>query len=139
MSRSQKGRGRPMARNKGKQGDAPRVTISDPEVTIEISAHEEKMPIEGNALNSGNELQDRQEEERIRKDLAAGNRWAWCTAYVRVTYRDEIHADAYAPCCSYQDEQEFREDPHCADMVRSCLLEINRRLAVLFAPPKGGR
>lgn len=104
------------------------VDADDPEIDIELTAEEEDIPIEGNALASGDDAEDAAENERIRSELARGNEWAWCTAHVRVTYKGLVTADAYLGACSYRNADDFRRDGGYDDMVSECLAEINAKL-----------
>lgn len=104
------------------------VDADDPEIEIELTAEEEHIPIDGNALASGDDAEDAAENERIRDELERGNEWAWCAAHVRVTYKGETSADAYLGACSYKNAAEFRRDGAFDEMVHECLAEINAKL-----------
>jgi hypothetical protein len=110
---------------------------TDPGIEIELQCGAEDLPIEGNASATGDDIQDQQTYKWIRDQLESGNDWAWCTAIVRVTYRDAIAAESYLGGCSYLGADDFRAGGYYDDMVRECLLEIDRKLAVLCGPKKG--
>lgn len=102
-------------------------------ITVEASASD--LPIEGNAMASGDDAADKRVERWIKKQLDAGNIWAWCEVHVRVTYRGVLSADAYLGGCSYKSEADFRHDNgYFGDLVGECLDVINQNLVILCGP-----
>jgi hypothetical protein len=110
---------------------------TDPNIVIELMRGHEDAPIEGNASATGDDIEDRKTENWIREQLEAGNAWAWCTAIVRVTYHDAIAAETYLGSCSTMGPEQFQATDIFAEMVNECLLELDRKLAVLCGPKKG--
>jgi len=56
------------------------------EVIFRVSAEEEDIPIEGNAIASGDDEQDRRDSDEIRRRLAAGDVTAWCVVHVQAEW-----------------------------------------------------
>ena len=115
----------------------PILDTDDPRIEIYTEALYEDIPIRGHALASGDTETDKQVEGRILAELDAGNEWAWCVArvWVRCKEWDEeeqethiIEEDEYLGCCSYNNEQEFKEGGYWNDMVDACIDRINARL-----------
>jgi hypothetical protein len=112
---------------------------TDEGIVIVLERLVEESAIKGNAMASGDDAADAAAEKWVRDQLDAGNEWAWFTAHVCVTYRDAIEADAYLGQCSYDSEAAFKEpDGYYHDMIKECLLELDRKLAILCGPLKRG-
>lgn len=108
-----------------------KITKKSPGVVIELFCEPEEISIEGNALASGDDEQDREAEQWIRDQLDRGNDWAWCTAHVRVTYKDILVADEYLGGCSYESANDFKKGGYYDDMVDTCIDQINEQLTKL--------
>jgi hypothetical protein len=89
-----------------------KITIRSKGLAVELFCEPEEIEIEGNALASGDDAEDRNAENWIHDQLASGNEWAWCTAHVRVTYTDpatgdDLTSDQYLGGCSYLSRADF--------------------------------
>lgn len=85
-------------------------------IKYRIECLPEYTDVRGNALASGNDIEDRAEENRILESLE-WNQWAWCT--VKVTaYIDgvELEGADYLGCCSYASEEDFKAGGYFEDM-----------------------
>jgi hypothetical protein len=109
------------------------LTIDD--VIITLVAEEEDMGVRGNYMASGDEEQDREDEDNIIADYESGNLWAWCVAHVTVRPKDgriaTFSGDDYLGGCSYASEQDFKEGGYYEDMVNTALSELNDRLRLV--------
>lgn len=85
---------------------------------IEVIANIDELPIRGNAIDSGDEIQDKEVENEIIDRLESGDVWAWASVEVRATCSEcGAHGSDYLGACSYVDgEREFRNDAYFEDM-----------------------
>ena len=94
---------------------------------VTLACEPEDLIIEGNAMASGDDEIDREQEKWIHDQLDAGNEWAWCNVVVRVTY-DGFHADDGLGSCSYLSEADFKRDGYFGDMVRTASARLADKL-----------
>jgi len=87
------------------------------------------MQIKGNAMASGDGALDREQEDWIRRQLRAGNRWARCCAKVTATFElggVTFSGVAYLGCCSYLSEEDFKQSdgyyPQMCDEAREDMI-----------------
>jgi hypothetical protein len=98
------------------------------DVCFTVEAMPEDVPIEGNA-SAINDETDAATEAWIRKQLDAGNVWAWATITVRARWNGFEGQDVLG-CCSYESEKAFREPGgYFDDMCRTALAALNDELA----------
>lgn len=90
--------------------------------TITITAEPEEIPVRGNALASGDDAEDRAEEDRIIAE-AEWNAWAWCTVKVTASYAG-LEGTAYLGACSYRDEKDFRAGGYLEGMTDEALEDL---------------
>ena len=96
------------------------------EVSIRLEAEPEFVPVEGNAMASGDDVHDRQVEDEILARLEQGDVWAWAAVTVTVSWRP-FSASDHLGCCSYADEDDFRQPGgYFDDMVDQAIAELNR-------------
>lgn len=76
------------------------------EATVTLTCAAEDLQIEGNALASGNDEWDREQEQWIRDQLDGGNEWAWCCARVDVEW-EGFKETEYLGACSYKSRADF--------------------------------
>lgn len=116
-----------------------RLTKDSPGIEIELLCEREDIEIEGNAMASGDDAVDEEQNAWVRAQLASGNEWAWCCARVRVTYSvaipgkafpARVEGNAYLGACSYLSEEDFRKDAY-ADMEIEAFDDLNERLRAL--------
>lgn len=103
------------------------------DVTFTLYCLPEDMPVRGNYLASGDPAYDKQVEDKILSDLEY-NPWAWCL--VRVTAGLEgsaLRGVAYLGGCSYESEQQFREDNYFDDLCDEALRDLQQQVEHLFA------
>jgi hypothetical protein len=100
-----------------------RLNIIRDQATIEILTEQDHASVRGNALASGDDDEDRAAEDEILERLEHGDIWAWAAVQVRATWQG-ITASDYLGCCSYRDEEDFREDGYYFDMVATCIEDI---------------
>jgi hypothetical protein len=74
--------------------------------TYTIVCEPEDIPVRGNALVSGDDAEDKAQEDSIIADLRKGNQWAWCFVHVYAEFRG-FKGDAGLGCCSYADQADF--------------------------------
>lgn len=99
--------------------------IDESKIEYRIRVTPETSAIEGNILDSGDKVQDFEAEQEIKKQLDAGNVWAWCSVEViasidgiPVTGRD------YLGHCSYKSEDDFRACEYFGDMKHEAKGEL---------------
>ncbi len=96
------------------------------EVTVRLQAEPESIPVEGNACASGDDDFDREVEHNILCRLQQGDLWAWAAVTVVVSW-GRFEGRAHLGCCSYADEEDFRQPGgYFDDMVAEALEELNR-------------
>ena len=88
--------------------------------TIELEALVEDMAPE-------NHFEDAADVAFARDGLAAGNEWAWCLAYVTVSFAGLVGHDSLG-ACSYHSEADFRQDGTYEDMVDVALGDLADQL-----------
>ena len=96
------------------------------EVTVRLEAEREFVPVEGNACASGDDAFDREVEHNILTRVHQGEVWAWAAVTVTVSW-GQFSAPDHLGCCSYADEEDFRQpDGYFDDMVDQALEELNQ-------------
>ncbi len=99
--------------------------LTHEEVTIRLKAEPEFVPIEGNAMASGDDAFDREVEHSIVSRVQQGVVWAWAMVSVTVSW-GPFSASDHLGCCSYADEEDFRQPGgYFDDMVDEALEELN--------------
>jgi len=78
-------------------------------------------------FDSGDSSSDREMEKNIIRRLDRGDLWAWCIVIVVAKYGDISGMD-HLGCCSYKDENEFRECGYYNDMCDRALEDLNKRI-----------
>lgn len=63
----------------------------------------------------------------ITDQLESGNEWAWCYVTVHVSYAGRV-AVAHQGGCSYRSKRDFEKGGSYADMVKTCLQELAKKL-----------
>ena len=96
-------------------------------VTYTVECLPEDMPVEGNAMSSGDDQYDKEVEESISNDLDSGNPWAWCVVKVTAEWNGLKGVD-YLGGCSYKSEYDFRQDGYYEDMKDQALQDLNNIL-----------
>jgi hypothetical protein len=96
------------------------------EVTVRLKAEPEFISVEGNASATGDEAFAREVERNILQRLQRGDIWAWAAVTVTVSWGPFSAWDNLG-CCSYADEEDFRQaGGYFDDMVDEALEELNR-------------
>ena len=96
------------------------------EIAIRLTAGQEFIPVEGNASASGDEAFDQEVEHSILSRLEQGDVWAWAMVTVTVSW-GPFSASDHLGCCSYADEEDFRQSGgYFDDMIDEALGELNR-------------
>jgi hypothetical protein len=104
-----------------------KTALQEKDVTFEVTAEMDDLPVRGNALASGDDEADRECEDEIIRRLNQGDVWAW--ACVKVTARfGEHEAHDYLGACSYADENDFRACAYFTDMKAEVLAQLNRSM-----------
>ena len=109
--------------------------ITREEATIRILAEPDPVPVEGNACASGDDDFDREVEHnilcRIQDDV-----WAWAAVTIVVAW-GSFKGRACLGCCSYADENDFRQPGgYFDDMVAEALDELNRTISETYQQMK---
>lgn len=96
-----------------------------------VTIEPEEIPVEGNAMASGDDEADRAEEQAILERLDAGDDWAWCTVVVHARLGDAVGTAALG-CCSYADEDDFKAPGgYYEDLCAEALEDIPGSAAIL--------
>ncbi len=101
-----------------------KLTIKDVEYIVDCLPEDAR--IEGNVLASGDELEDLKAEEQVRKQLADGNTWAWCTIRVTACLGGFTGTD-YLGCCSYKSQADFEACGYFQDMKSRALEDLKNK------------
>ena len=103
------------------------------DVGITITAEPEWTPVCGNAMASGDDTLDKEVEDDILGRLEQGEVWAWTAVTVTVSWQGQQASD-HLGCCSYRDEDDFRQpDGYFDDMVDEAVETLNVELSELYA------
>ena len=95
------------------------------ETTIRLDAEPEHIPVEGNAIASDDDAFDQEIERNILSRLHQDDIWAWAAVTVTVSW-GPFAASNHLGCCSYVDEDDFRQPGgYFDDMVDEALEELN--------------
>lgn len=103
--------------------------LTEEDVEFIIECQEEFVPVQGNAMVSGDDAVDKEVEDKIINDFNSGNLWAWCTVRVAAKWK-EFEGDDYLGCCSYNSEEEFKSDGYFKDMKQNALDELNKNISL---------
>lgn len=107
--------------------------LSASDVTFTIECLPEDIPIEGNAMASGDDEFDRGVARDIQRALDRGNQWAWCCVKVTATYHapngQTFRGSDYLGGCSYESEADFvRCNDYIVDMKKMALDDLNESI-----------
>jgi hypothetical protein len=91
------------------------------EITIEVQQDCES--VRGNAMASGDEQADRECENEIIERVNSGDVWAWASVRVIAEFGGE-RGDNYLGCCSYADENDFRQPGGYFDAMKSEAIDV---------------
>lgn len=92
--------------------------LKDSDITITLECLPEDIPVQCNAMASGDDAYDKQVEDEINRRLDQGDMWAWCC--VKVTAHHEpsgLEGVDYLGGCNYADEDDFKAGGYYQDMV----------------------
>ena len=96
------------------------------EIALRLKAEPEFVPVEGNAMASGDDTFDQEVEHVIVRRVQQGDVWAWAMVTVTVSW-GRFSASDHLGCCSYADEKDFRQPGgYFDDMVDEALGELNK-------------
>ena len=96
------------------------------EVSIRLEAEPELLPVEGNASASGDDDFDREVEHNILSRIQQGDTWAWAAVTVTASW-GPFSASDHLGCCSYANEEDFRQPGgYFDDMVAQAIEDLNR-------------
>jgi len=106
--------------------------ITREEAAIRVLAEPDEVPVEGNACVSGDESFDREVEHNILCRLQQDDVWAWAAVTVIVAW-GSFEGRAYLGCCSYADENDFKQTGgYFDDIVAEALDELNRTISETY-------
>lgn len=95
------------------------------EVTFEVKVEQEVVPLKGNVQESGDDEADARAENEVQEALDMGNIWAWSTVTVIARWNGFEGRDRLG-CCSYDSEEDFKQDEYYPDMKKEALDDLNR-------------
>ena len=106
--------------------------LTETDVDFELIVHEEDLPINGNAIASGNDEYDNEVEKELSERLNSGDAWAWCCVEVKATF-GHFSASDFLGGCSYKDENEFTQPGGYYDDMKEVALEaLNSELQYTY-------
>lgn len=100
------------------------LSADEVEFTIDIDVETQK--IEGNC-SAIDEETDKETYDWIINELNHCNRWAWCIVIVTASWQGFIGMDCLG-CCSYKNEQAFKDSDYYEDMKTKALANLNQSL-----------
>jgi len=103
-------------------------TLTAQDVEFVLECEEEHIPVRGNLSVSGDDAQDRKDENKVLRQLEYGNQWAWCSVKMTAKYKEFEGVD-YLGGCSYKSEKDFREGGYFEDMKVQALEALNTNIA----------
>ena len=110
--------------------------ITREEATIRVLAEPDPVPVEGNACVSGDDDFDREVEHNILCRLQQDQVWAWAAVTVIVAW-GSFEGREYLGCCSYADENDFKQPGgYFDDLVAEALEELNRTIRETYQQMK---
>lgn len=99
--------------------------LARPDITIVVTAFPEDIPVKGNFMCSGDKALDQQLEAEIFKRLKEDDLWAWATVCVTGSW-EGLNIHQYLGCCSYESEEDFRNNSgHFDEMVDDVVAGLN--------------
>jgi hypothetical protein len=98
-------------------------------LTLEVLPDD--IPIEGNAMASGDDAVDRRAEQDVIDGLAAGNEWAWCTVRITAEHLDSgVVGESFLGTCSYDSEEDFMQvNGYAPDMIDDAVEQCKQSMA----------
>jgi len=101
--------------------------LTEKDVVFSVEAEPEHIPIEGNAMASGDDAADQECYDWIHAELDRGNEWAWCSVKVTAAFGN-FEGTAYLGACSYKSEADFREPGgYFDDLKTEALDDLNQQ------------
>jgi len=100
----------------------------------EITIREEHLPVEGNAMASGEDAYDRACEAAILLRLDRDDLWAWCMVTVTASHPDlPFDGDGVVlGACSYKDEEDFKAGGYYEDMKAEALENLQEKVKMVL-------
>jgi hypothetical protein len=94
---------------------------------VEVTCDVDDTPIRGNALASGDEIEDANQEQWVRDQLANGNEWTWGFVTVTGTWRGRTASDSLG-ACSYHTKSDFLACGYYEDMCDNVARQIANQI-----------
>jgi hypothetical protein len=102
--------------------------LTEKDVTFTLDVMEEQIPVRGNALASGDDVEDKRYEDEIIRRLENGDVWAWACVKVTAHWND-FYGDDSLGCCSYENEEQFKQPGgYYDDMKIAALNRLNEKV-----------
>lgn len=103
------------------------MVIDESKFKITIMALKEDEPVRGNAIASGDDVEDKRVEDEIIFKRRT-NRWAWCAVELTAEI-DGFEGTAYLGCCSYKNKDDFiNNSGYYEDMKEEAIQQIIAQL-----------
>jgi len=102
-----------------------KLTEKDVEFIIEIEM--DHIEVRGNAVVSGDDEFDKKVEDEIIERLNNGDIWAWAAVTIKAQF-GKFEGTDHLGCCSYENEEDFKNDGYYEDMKQLALDDLNREL-----------
>lgn len=104
-------------------------TLTEKDIKIELIVEfDDMLPVRGNVMTSGDNKIDKQYEDYVINRINNGDVWAWASVDVIGTYKG-LTASDYLGGCTYESEDDFKNNGYYADMVQTVLNDLNWQIS----------
>ena len=97
------------------------------EVTFDLEAEQDLLPVAGNALASGDDEVDSKYNAEILARLAQGDIWAWASVTVTAKWGC-FSGEACLGGCTYSGKEEFSQDVYFLQLCDDALADLQRHI-----------
>jgi hypothetical protein len=88
--------------------------------------------VEDEIMKPSQHFEDKDIAAEVSRDLYEGNVWAWCGVKVTAIYKNKnlpaFEGKTFLGCCSYESEDDFKQDGYYPDLKKDALRELNDKL-----------
>lgn len=108
-----------------------KLTVKD--VTVTVRCEEEDSGPRSHLFTGEDEEVDEEACSEIEQRLNRGDLWAWCCAVIEVSF-GPFKEVATLGCCSYDNEEDFRNNSgYFDDMMKEAIEQLNEGVSKLFS------
>lgn len=110
---------------------SPLRKLTRDDVVFDLEVTDDDLPIEGNAMASGDDAVDIAYERKLLLRRAQGDEWAWALVRVIATWKD-FRGMAVLGGCTYPNKQAFMEDAYYEDLKVQALDDLQAKLQLTY-------